>query len=207
MKRITRLGLAVMMALAATWAGAQTTSLGDYARTVRKQQATKPAAAKQYDNDNLPRQDKLSVVGPTGDSAANAQNGASAASADASANAGATAQGADSDKKSAGTQDTETAQRQEFYKEWQKKIGSQKEQVDLLAREMDVLQREYRLRAAAMYADAGNRLRNSTQWDKEDADYKQKMADKQKAIDDAKQKLDDMQEDARKTGVPSSMRE
>ena len=56
-----------------------------------------------------------------------------------------------------------------------------------------------------MYADAGNRMRNSTQWDKEDADYKQKIADKQKAVEDAKQKLDDMKEEARKAGVPSAM--
>jgi len=56
-----------------------------------------------------------------------------------------------------------------------------------------------------MYADAGNRIRNSAQWDKEDADYKQKIADKQKAVDDAKQKLDDMKEEARKAGVPSAM--
>jgi hypothetical protein len=56
-----------------------------------------------------------------------------------------------------------------------------------------------------MYADAGNRMRNEAQWDKQDADYKQKIADKQKAIEDAKQKLGDMQEEARKDGVPSAM--
>ena len=58
-----------------------------------------------------------------------------------------------------------------------------------------------------MYADAGNRMRNSADWDKQEAEYKQKIADKQKAVEDAKQKLDDMQEDARKAGVPASMRE
>jgi hypothetical protein len=76
-----------------------------------------------------------------------------------------------------------------------------------VARELDVLQREYQLRAAAMYGDAGNRLRNQTDWDKQDAQYKQNIADKQKALDDAKQKLDDMQEEARKAGVPSNVRE
>lgn len=67
--------------------------------------------------------------------------------------------------------------------------------------------REYRLRAAAFYADAGNRLRNSGAWDKEDAQFKEQIAAKQKALDDAKQALDDMAEQARKSGVPSSMRE
>ena len=86
-------------------------------------------------------------------------------------------------------------------------MADQKSKVDLLNRELDVEQREYQLRAAAMYADAGNRLRNSGNWDKEDADYKQKIAEKKKAADAAKQQLDDMQEDARKAGVPSSVRE
>jgi len=68
-------------------------------------------------------------------------------------------------------------------------------------------QKEYRIRAAAFYADAGDRLRNQATWDKEDTDYKQKIADKQKALDEAKQKVTDLQEDARKSGVPSSSRE
>jgi hypothetical protein len=58
-----------------------------------------------------------------------------------------------------------------------------------------------------MYADVGNRLRNSVSWDKEDREYKQQIAEKEKAVADAKQKLDDMQESARKAGVPSSVRE
>ncbi len=86
-------------------------------------------------------------------------------------------------------------------KQWQDKIDGQKGQIDLAARELDVTQREYQLRAAAMYADAGNRMRNEAEWDKEDAQYKQQIADKQKALDDAKAKLDDIQESARKAGV------
>jgi hypothetical protein len=56
-----------------------------------------------------------------------------------------------------------------------------------------------------MYADVGNRMRNATQWDKQEAEYKQKIADKHKAVDDAKQKLEDMKEEARKAGVPSAI--
>jgi hypothetical protein len=58
-----------------------------------------------------------------------------------------------------------------------------------------------------MYADAGNRLRNSTDWDKQDAQYKQQIADKQKALDEANQKFEDVQEEARKAGAPASVRE
>ena len=90
-------------------------------------------------------------------------------------------------------------------KQWEDKIDAQKAQIDLLGRELDVLQREYQIRAAAMYADVGNRMRNQADWDKQDAQYKQQIADKQKAVDEAKQKLDDMQEEARKAGAPASV--
>jgi len=178
-----------------------TDSLGDYARNVRKDK--KPATAKQYDNDNLPVNDKLSIVGnpPATPEPANAATANSQSAADQPA------QTADADKKPEVKTEQTPQERQKGYDQWKQKISAQKDKIDLLSREMDVTQREYQLRAAAFYADAGNRLRNSGGWDKEDADYKQKLDEKKKALDDAKQKLDDMQEEARKAGVPSSFRE
>jgi hypothetical protein len=183
---------ALFTIVAASLAVAQTTtpspdqsSLGDYARKVHKDPAVK-AKPKVYDNDNLPKEDKLSIVGD----------------ATAAANAS-----ADAVPKAADKSDEEQSQKQTEWKGWQDKLSAQKNSIDLASRELDVMQKEYQLRAAAMYADVGNRMRNATQWDKEDADYKQKIADKQKAVDDAKQKLDDMQEEARKAGVPAAMRE
>lgn len=185
-------------ALAQNAASAQDQPLGDVARKVAHKD-TDPAKAKPkvFDNDNLPKDDKISVVGQPSDPN-------SVASADASSNAtGINAKPADANAPKPA--DDAQAKRQGEWKSWQGKVTEQKEQIDLANRELDVLQREYQLRAAEMYADAGNRLRNSGQWDKQDADYKQKIADKQKALDDAKQKLDDMQEQAHKAGVPSSM--
>jgi hypothetical protein len=181
--------LAVSLAVAQTTAAApDQTSLGDYARKVHKDPAGK-AKPKVYDNDNLPADEKLSVVG------------APAAAGDNAADAKA------ADGKDAAKPEDEQTKKQAEWKGWQDKLSSQKNSIDLASRELDVLQKEYQLRAAAMYADAGNRMRNAAQWDKEDADYKQKIADKQKSVDDAKQKLDEMQEEARKAGVPAAMRE
>jgi hypothetical protein len=42
---------------------------------------------------------------------------------------------------------------------------------------------------------------------KEDAAYKQQMEQKKKAIDEARQKVDDLQEEARRAGVPSGYRD
>ena len=80
------------------------------------------------------------------------------------------------------------------------RLNEQKGKLELAARELDVTQREYRLRAASFYADAGDRLRNSTAWDKEDADYKKKIADQQKAVDDDKKQIEELQEQLRKAG-------
>jgi hypothetical protein len=230
------IGLVMLLSSAAVPAGAQnqaastpsasqtsaaSPSLGDYARQVRKDPGT-ASKPKVFDNDNLPREDKLSIVGQkpatteSADAAPPSDNTPGAGDAKAATDAkpgdvkpGTEAKAETTVKAPSATEKgaDDEAVRQAAAKQWGDKIAAQKDQIDLLGRELDVLQREYQIRAAAMYADAGNRMRNSTDWDKQDAQYKQQIADKQKALDDAKQKLDDMQEDARKAGVPSSVRE
>lgn len=208
MKRSTRIAFLFALSIgflssnAPAQSAAQTqdqSSLGDYARTVRKDPAKDTTAkpkAKVFDNDNLPKDDKLSVVGAP--VTADASDNSAAASSDKAA--------ADNKDVAAKPEDDQ-AKKQAAWKMWQEKLAAQKDSIDLATRELDVLQREYQLRAAEMYADVGNRLRNSAQWDKQEADYKQKIADKQKVLNDAKQKLEDMQEEARKDGVPAAIRE
>jgi len=193
--------------LAISCASAQDAPLGDLARQVRKQ---KPApTGKTFDNDNLPKDDKVSVVGQASEQSSDGNppdaNNATAQPTDPAAQSGDAANAPNGEAKSSA--DEEQAKKQAMWKEWQNKIKHQREAIDLANREVDVANREYRLRAAAFYADAGNRLRNSASWDKEDSQYKDQMAAKQKTLDDAKKALDDMQEEARKAGVPSSMRD
>lgn len=226
MKRIvySGIGLTLLLAVAGLPATAQNQtssntqsstggqSLGDYARQIRKQNGT-PAKPKVFDNDNLPKQDTLSIVGtptPTQDNATETKTDDSSAQTSASDSGAKTQSNAGSEDKSTASAPSgpeDEATKQAAWKQWAQRLKAQQDQIDLLNRELDVLQREYQLRAAAMYGDIGNRLRNSADWDKQDANYKQQIADKQKAVDDAKQKLDDLQEEARKAGVPSSIRE
>jgi len=196
-------------------------SLGDYARQVRKDPGAK-SVPKVFDNDNLPKQDRLSIVGqtpaPSSENKAEAGENASAETkpaADGTVSKAAAETKAATEAKPASDQKApvtapakapeDEAAKQAAAKQWTDKMNAQRQQIDLLSRELNVLQREYQIRAAAMYADAGNRLRNSSDWDKQDAQYKQQIADKQKELDDAKQKLSDMQEDARKAGAPASV--
>jgi len=225
MKRIaSTASIAVLFtALAASAAFAQDAPLGDYARQARKQKQHQAPPVKTYDNDNIPRDDKLSVVGQAPEMPdTNGQGATSEADAEAAKAAGGNSEaGVASDQKPAEKPDSaqstsgedkkpavdEQAQRQQMYKDWQTKIHAQQAQVDEIARDVDLTNREYRLRAASFYADAGNRLRNAVAWDKEDAQFKQQLADKQKKLEAAKQALEDLREQARKSGVPSSMRE
>lgn len=186
-------------------------SLGDYARQVRKapEASSKP---KVFDNDNLPRTDKLSIVGNApAPPASQANPGEPTKNAEAAPAAetkeGTEPKAAESATKAPAKAPSDEATRQAAVKQWTEKVDAQKAQIDLLSRELDVLQREYQLRAAAMYADAGNRLRNQADWDKQDTQYKQQIADKQKTIEDAKQKLEEMQDEARKAGMPESVQQ
>jgi hypothetical protein len=180
-------------------------SLADYARQKKKDSPQPKSRSKVFDNDNLPKDDKLSVVGEQPPVAADKSSEAKPADSTGNVPAAPDKKSA-TETKAAATEDDQ-AKRQAALKEWQQKLTAQKDQIDLIDRELDVLKREYQIRAAAFYADAGDRLRNSGAWDKQDTQYKQQIADKQKALDEAKQKLEDMQEEARKAGIPAAMRE
>lgn len=189
MKRMACMAAAVLILLGASVATAQ--SLGDYARAARKTKLQTASTSHHYDNDNLPKTEHLSVVGPESSGNANSPQSATATIAPTDAS-----KAASKDPKA-----DAAADRQKASEELQKKIDDQQQKVDDLNRELDLAQREYRLRAVAMYSDAGNRLRNSASWDKEDAQYHQELADKQKAIEAAKQELEAAQEEARKAGL------
>lgn len=214
------IGFGILLGLMALPAGAQSSqnssgdsSLADYARQIKKDSGAK-ANQRVFDNDNLPKDDKLSVIGqqkPASESAEAKSDDSSQEKAEGSTGTKSAEGKEPAESKPAaeskGKAPEDDAAKQAALKQWSDKIAAQKDEISLLTRELDVLQREYQLRAAAMYADAGNRMRNEAAWDKQDAQYKQQIADKQKALDDAKQKLDDLQESARKAGMPSNATE
>ena len=195
----------VVLVAGSSLAGAQQSSapLGDVARAVKKTQAPAKAAQKVvYDNDNLPADGKLSVVGTapaqdatTADASPNADQSKDASSA-------APAKADDSVKPGQTAEEREKAQAA-----WKVKFADQKSKVDLLSRELDVLQREYKLKTTDFLNDAVTRAQNPNSLMRDDVKYKQQIADKQKDLDAAKAKLADMQEEARKAGVPNSVAE
>lgn len=201
MKRAFYLCMVAVILLAGA-AAAQ--SVADVARQTRKQNAKKPAA-KLFTNDNLPTNAPISVTGqpPAVDEDSNKppDNGDDAAKGESAAAGDKTA----ADKQKSDDKKTMAEKRDAAIQQWKARFADQKQQMSLLEREIDVMQREYRLRAAAYYADAGNALRNQADWAKQDREYRAQLDTKQKKLDEAKQKLEDMQEQARREGMPSSV--
>ena len=218
MNRIMNIGLAFLFAsstfVLTSSAGAQTpsaapdqSSLADYARKVHKDTGAAKPKAKVFDNDNLPKDDKLSIVGQPAPAESKPAAAEEAAEKPAASSDNKLASNEKTPAQSKASSEEDKAKKEAEWKAWQDKLNAQKDKVALASRELDVTQREYQLRAAAIYADVGNRLRNAAQWDKEETTYKQQIAEKQKALDDAKQKLEDMKDEAHRAGVPSSMTE
>lgn len=113
-------------------------------------------------------------------------------------------QNADANKEKENAQEkkkTSAEEQAELDKQWKQRIEAQNEKITLLERELDVLQRENRMRASNYYGDAGNRLRNPGKYAEDDRQYRDNIAAKQKELDDAKTELDNMREEARKAGA------
>ncbi|HEX9121152.1 MAG TPA: hypothetical protein VF840_11490 [Terriglobales bacterium] len=161
-----------------TCAGAQQ-SLGEVARQQR--QSKRPSSARVITNDDI-----AMAAAPAPDAAAPAA--ADEAKSDKSGKSdAAAAPGAEDKAKLAAS--------------FKAKADEQKKNIAQLERELDVAQREYRLKVAVYYADVGNNLRDSKKWAEDDRKQRAELDDRQKAVAAAKQKLADIQEEARKAGA------
>jgi hypothetical protein len=83
-----------------------------------------------------------------------------------------------------------------------KVVADQQAKIKDAERELDLMEREHQVRVAAYYADAGNQLRDSTKWFADEKKYNDDLAAKKKGLSDAKDKLAELQEAARKSGIP-----
>jgi len=164
-----------MFVLAAAAVAQDGASLGDAARENRK--THRPSNAKVWTNENLPTSSTINI----------------ASDRDSTKEATPDDQAKDKDK-------ADSAKTQQD--DWRKRISDQQAEVERLQREHDVAEREYKVKVAGAYFDAGNMLRDSKKWADDQRKYEGEIANKQKAVDTAKSKLADLQEQARKAGMP-----
>jgi hypothetical protein len=198
MKRFN-IGILILTGLLTGVAAAQSDSLADAARKHKQQQAGKPAAAKVYTNDNLPATETISTVGEpaTSDAPAASTEGQTTTPTDGTATA----------PKDGAKPADDSRSRQKTWEDWRDKIQKQKAAVEQMQKENDDVERQYKLTTGNYNNSAQQRLYDGAAMVKEDAAYKQQMEQKKKAIDDAKQKIEDLQEEARRAGVPSGFRD
>jgi len=178
-------GIAVAGALSFS---AYAQSLGDAAREARAEKPATPQT-KVFTNDNLPTTGAISVLGAAPAPSATASDKAAKPTPAAAAAA------------------SDPAAKQKEADKIKMDIESQKGEISRLERELDISTREWKLRQAAYYADAGNQLRDPAAWAATERKYNDETAAKKQALDDARQKLDDLQEQARKSGMSSSATE
>lgn len=187
MRHISRLFISagILLFLLTSFAYSQT--LADAARDAQAKKKTQTATGHVYTNESA----EFHSAPASAASAKSSDTDSDASNADAAKDSATSADAAplsDEDKKKAAD-------------EFKDKIAKQQANIDLLKRELDVLQREDRMRAAVFYSDAGARLRDPGKYTQDEQKYKDDIAAKQKAIADAQAVLDKLRDDARRAGV------
>jgi len=176
-------------------------SVVDAARQSRARQKAHPNAPV-IDNDVIPSSIEASsyaaVATPPSQATADAKTPATADSNKPDAKSEAKA---DSDKPAATEDEHKKAE------DLKAKIADQKKEIKQLERELNVAQREAGVRAAVYYADAGTMLRDSAKFSEDSRNLKSEIDTKTQALADARAKLEDLQEQARKAGISGSQLE
>ena len=197
--RIAKFAFAAVIVLSLTICAAAQ-SVADAA----KQPKPTRKAAKVYTNDEIPSVDTIKDAPPAKDAdaakdtdASKATDSTAPAEKDAKAESkSADDKNADSEKKDAAPEDAKKAET-----EMKARIATQKQKVADNERELQLTDREYKLRSAVFYADAGNRLRDDKKWSDTERKYKDDMARLQQDLTTNKAKLEDLREEARKAGI------
>jgi chromosome segregation ATPase len=160
-----------------------TDSVAEAARKARAQQKKDPAMAKTFTNDDIP---EIQAASPSV---------GLASSTPPVSSKGAKAADGSSDTKAAGQ--SAEVRKDEAY--WRKRFTDLRSKLELTEKELDVLQRELNLNQRQFYSDPNQALQQ--QYSRDDINQKtDKIAAKQKEVDDLKQQLSDLEDALRKSG-------
>jgi hypothetical protein len=183
MKRVVRFALLTLVLFSVGTSMASAQSVAQAAREAQMQKKT--PAKKVYTNDEIgsvvipaSEKDPAPVAAPATGEAKSADNAAPEEKA--------------TDKKEDGPKKDD---------ELKKTVAVQQAKVADIERELNLMEREHQVRVSTYYADAGNQLRDSKKWFDDEKKYNEELAGKRKDLSDAKDKLAQTMESARKAGV------
>ncbi len=194
MKHLWKWMACAILVFAATVLASAQEPLGDVAREERAK--PKPQAAKVVTDDDIPSVTKIAVFAEA-PSANPEKKEVSAADADQPEGDDADQAEGDKDKQGPLTADEKIKQ----IEMWKTKIAAQEAKVQSLDQQVQQIDRDYRLRMSAFYADLGVRLRDEAKWADEEKKYHEQIEAKQKERDVERDKLEDMKDAARRAGV------
>jgi len=204
MKKLSGVILATFVLMLVGTAMSQ--SLADQAKAARQQ--PKKSAAKVYTEDDLPSVPESKMAEESHAAEATATNAEAAKEAPSAAAASGDAGASDANKEDeAAAKEKEEAAKvaaEAQANDLKAKVSDKQEEVKSLEKELDLMQRENKLRQASYYGDAGTQLRDQKKWADEQRQYQTDLEAKQKALAEAKEKLDDTREQARKSGISES---
>jgi hypothetical protein len=209
MKKLSGVILATFVLMLVGTAMSQ--SLADQAKAVRQQ--SKKSATKVYTEDDLPSVPESKMAEESHAAEATATNAEAAKEAPSADTASGDADKKDDAASDANKEDEAAAKEKEEAakvaaeaqaNDLKAKVSDKQEEVKSLEKELDLMQRENKLRQASYYGDAGTQLRDQKKWADEQRQYQTDLEAKQKALAEAKEKLDDTREQARKSGISES---
>jgi hypothetical protein len=191
MKRLLACFVFVALVAASGAASASAQSLGEVAREHRAKKPAPSPGSKVYTNDTV--SSDTPAVASAEPQPAETSSDSDSASSEASTSKGGSGSSAE--------------ERAKAETEWKAKFAEQKKVISGLEKEIDILKRENKLRAATYYSDAGNRLRDEKKYAEDDRKYQADIATKEQELATARQRFEDMQEEARKAGMSSRVSE
>ena len=191
MNRILR----VLVFLLLVYSFAFSQSLGDIARQNR--QVKRTPAKHVYTDDDIPsKTSEVKQATTKSEEDAKPADKGKEETKDSSADAG---------KPDAQQETTESEEaQQKKWEQYKTRIADQKNKIDLLQRELEVAKRQNEIQVTEYYNDAGSRLRNPEYFSQQMKKYQDTVDTKTKAIQEANSALDNMRDEGRKAGVPSS---
>ena len=164
-------------------------SLGDVARQQRA--AKKSAKTHVFTNEDLatPTQDPELAAGPIADDKASSDKAAPAKD----------------EKKAVGVQAAVAATKKTpVDEEYRVKVQQQRDEITKIEKELADLQYALQVQSTNAYIDVGSKLRDPRKWTEERNKLDKDITDHEGQLHDARNKLDDLLEEARKLGVPGS---
>jgi len=166
------------------------TPLGDVAR---QQRADKTAAAKRViTNEDLPSSSTGVTVAPSSptDSGATAKDTASKTK--------------DTKKPAEATGDSTSSSNTPADTDYRAQIQKQRAEIAKLEKELSELQHKEQVQSTNAYMDAGARLRDPKAWSEQRAKLDKDIDSRQQKLQDARTKLEDLLEQARKLGISTA---